>query len=272
MNSITKAVLFISCKSIGNKESGIIEIRKNTERKIHMSTPHNSAEKGAFAKTVLMPGDPLRAKFIADTFMENVELVTSVRNVLGYTGTYNGKRVSVMASGMGMPSMGIYSYELFHFYDVENIIRIGSTGGYIPELHLFDTVLVTGAYSESTYARTQNGETRDTLYPSEELNNILRKSAEKLGIEMKEGFCHSSDVFYAEEGATDMDYLLKDKKVICAEMESFALFHNANVLHKKAACLLSVSDSFVYKEITTPEQRQTSFTNMMKIALEGAPE
>ena len=237
-----------------------------------MSTPHNSAENGAFAKTVLMPGDPLRAQFIAETFLNDVKLVTSVRNVLGFTGFYKGKRVSVMASGMGMPSMGIYSYELYKFYDVENIIRIGTTGGYTADLHLFDTVLGTAAYSESTYAKMQCGETRDTLYPSEELNSIIRAAAKKLDIPLKEGVIHSSDVFYAEPGISDFEYLMDVKKCICAEMESFALFNNANVLKKNAACLLSISDSFVYKEQTTAEERQTAFTNMMKIALEAAPE
>ena len=237
-----------------------------------MSTPHNSAENGAFAKTVLMPGDPLRAKFIAETFLDNAELVTSVRNIYGYTGTFEGKRISVMASGMGNPSMGIYSYELFKFYDVENIIRIGSAGGYLAYLQLFDTVLATGSYSESAYARIQSGQTAHTLYPSEELNNLLRKAAKELNIELKEGIAHCSDVFYAEEGATDFEYLIRDKKCVCAEMETYALFHNANVLGKRAAALLSISDSFVYKEQTSPEERQLSFTNMIKIALRGAPE
>ena len=152
-----------------------------------MSTPHINAEPGDFARSVLMPGDPLRAKFIADTFLEDAKLVTSVRNVLGFTGTYNGKRVSVMASGMGIPSMGIYSYELFKVYGVENIIRIGTTGSYIPELKLFDTILATGAYSESTYAKTQSGETRDTLYPSEELNAVIREKAAALNIPLNAG-------------------------------------------------------------------------------------
>ena len=237
-----------------------------------MPTPHNSAPEGAFAKTVLMPGDPLRAKFIAETFLDNAQLVTSIRNIYGYTGTYKGKRVSVMASGMGMPSMGIYSYELFKFYDVENIIRIGTTGGYIPELRLFDTVLATAAYSPSTYARMMSGELRDILYPSPELNDIIRETAKELAIPIREGVIHSSNVFYGEADAADMDYLINEKKCICAEMEAFALFNNAKVLGKRGACLLSVSDSFVYKEVTTPEERQTAFTNMMKIALEAAPE
>ncbi len=234
-----------------------------------MSTPHNGAEKGQIAKTVLMPGDPLRAKFIAETFLENAELVTSVRNVLGYTGTYKGKPVSVMASGMGMPSIGIYSYELFKFYDVDAIIRIGSAGAYTADLKLYDVVLASAAYSESSFARVQNGETADTLYPSEDLNDRLRAAAKALDIPLHEGVIHSSDVFY-HEGTDYLSVVRDEKHCVAVEMESFALFHNARVLGKKAACLLTISDSFVTPEITTAEERQKSFTNMMKIALEAA--
>ena len=235
-----------------------------------MPTPHISAERGDFAKTVLMPGDPLRAKFFAEQFLDDLRLVNEVRGMLGYTGTYKGKPVSVMAHGMGIPSIGIYSYELFKFYDVDNIIRIGSTGGYTADLRLYDTVLATAAYSESTYALYQNGDTSDIMYPSEELNEKLREGAKRLGIPLHEGVVHSGDVFYAEHrAAVSTDYIVKERKCICAEMESFGLFCNAKVLGKNAACLLSVSDSFVYKDITTSEERRSKFTNMMKIALEA---
>ena len=147
-----------------------------------MSTPHNAAAAGDFAKTVLMPGDPLRAKFIAETFLESPGLVTSVRGMLGYTGTYKGVPVSVMGSGMGMPSIGIYSWELFTQYGVENIIRIGSAGSYSPQAKVFDVVLATSAYSESSYAKTQNGYDKDVTYPSEALCGALRKSAARLGM------------------------------------------------------------------------------------------
>ncbi len=233
-----------------------------------MSTPHNSASKDAIAKTVLMPGDPLRAKFIAETFLEDVVQFNSVRNMFGYTGTYNGKKVSVMGSGMGMPSIGIYSYELFSMYDVENIIRIGSAGGYVKELKLYDVVLATAAYSESSYAKTQNGYESDITYPSATLNKKLLEAGKKLGIPLVETIIHSSDVFYRQ----NMDYMqdILNKGCTAVEMESFALFHNANVLGKNAACLLTISDSFVSEEITTAEERQNSFTNMMKVALEAA--
>ena len=235
-----------------------------------MSTAHNTANKGDFAKTVIMPGDPLRAKYIAETFLDDARLVNNVRGIQGYTGTYHGKPVSVMASGMGMPSMGIYSYELFNFYDVDNIIRIGSAGSYTEKAKLFDVVLSTGAVSESNYARVQSGFEGDITLPSQSLNDKLRASAAKQGIPLIEGNIHSSDVFYREDSGARPTYweVLRDEKgCLAVEMESFALFHNAKVLGKHAACILTISDSFVSPEITTAEERQTSFTAMMKVAL-----
>lgn len=233
-----------------------------------MSTPHNSAVKGEIAKTVLMPGDPLRAKFIAETFLEDVVQFNTVRNMFGYTGTYKGKKISVMGSGMGMPSIGIYSYELYSQYDVENIIRIGSAGAYVKELKLFDVVLANGAYSESTYAKTQNGYDKDVIYPSEKLNKKILDASKAVNIPVVESLIHSSDVFY-HEGSSYMGEIVA-KGCTAVEMESFALFHNANVLNKNAACLLTISDSLVSDEVTTAEERQNSFTNMMKVALEAA--
>ena len=235
-----------------------------------MSTPHNRAEKGDFARTVLMPGDPLRAKFIAETFLENPRLVTDVRGMLGYTGTYQGRPVSVMGSGMGMPSIGIYSYELYTQYGVENIIRIGSAGSYTEKAKLFDVLLSTGAYSEGNYAVTQSGDTDEIQRPSQALNEALRRSAAAQNIPLIEGVIHSADVFYREPSDEKPSYwerLRDEKGCLAVEMESFALFHNAKVLGKNAACLLTISDSFVSPEITTAEQRQTSFTAMMKVAL-----
>ena len=235
-----------------------------------MSTPHIAAEMGDFAKTVLMPGDPLRAQFIAETFLQDVRQVTGVRGMLGFTGTYEGRPISVMGSGMGMPSIGIYSYELFKFYGVENIIRIGSAGSYTDKAKLFDVVLASGAVSESSYARTQSGFEGHITFPSRELNEKLRASAAKLGIPLIEGNIHSSDVFYRQPSDAKPTYwekLRDEQGCVCVEMESFALFANAQVLGKHAACLLTISDSFVSPEATTAEQRQKSFTNMMKVAL-----
>ena len=234
-----------------------------------MSTPHINANKGDIAKVVLMPGDPLRAKFIAETFLENIEQFNTVRNMFGYTGTYKGVRISVMGSGMGMPSIGIYSYELYSQFDVETIIRIGSAGGYTEDMKVYDTILASHAYSESSYAYVQCKNEDKILKPSTELNETLIASANKLDINLKIAGVHSSDVFYRQGGLDYTKAIINDYNCKVVEMESFALFSNANVLGKKAACLLTVSDSFVTNEITTAKERETSFTNMMKIALEA---
>lgn len=232
-----------------------------------MSTPHNRANNGEIAKTVLMPGDPLRAKFIAETFLDKVRQFNDVRNMFGYTGEFEGKEVSVMGSGMGMPSVGIYSYELFSQYEVDNIIRIGSAGSYTEKAKVYDVVLADSAYSESSYAKTQNGYDKDKTYPSPELNERIKMAAKELGISIMEGCVHSSDVFYREDKTPYFQKLYEEKGCVCVEMESFALFHNAAVLGKNAACLLTISDSFVSSQITTAEERQKSFTDMMRIAL-----
>ncbi len=229
-----------------------------------------SVKDAEIAKIVLMPGDPLRAKFIAETFLEDARLVNNVRGIHGYTGTYKGTPVSVMASGMGMPSIGIYSYELYSQYGVENIIRIGSAGSYTDKAKLFDVVLASGAVSESSYAKTQSGFEGHITFPSRELNEKLRASAAKQGIPLIEGNIHSSDVFYRQPSDAKPTYwekLRDEQGCVCVEMESFALFANAQVLGKHAACLLTISDSFVSPEATTAEQRQKSFTDMMKVAL-----
>ncbi len=231
-------------------------------------TPHiEEKNKGVIASTVLMPGDPLRAKYIADTYLEDVVQFNNVRNMFGYTGTYKGKKISVMGSGMGMPSIGIYSYELFAFYDVEHIIRIGSAGGYTADLNLYDVVLATSAWSESTFANIVLGkEGVDTLKSSEDLNQKLRDSANELGIKLHEGTIHSSDVFY-RKNFDDYKTINKEKGCICVEMESFALYANAIATGKKATCLVTISDNLVTNELTTSKERQTAFNNMMEIAL-----
>jgi len=233
-----------------------------------LPTPHLGMKtKEEVAKTVLMPGDPLRAEFIAENFLENPVKINSIRNVFGYTGNYKGKPISVIASGMGMPSIGIYSYELYNFYDVENIIRIGSCGAYSPDLNLYDVILADKAWSESSYAKVQNGFDGDTLEATADLNERLAENAENLKIPVKRGVIHSSDVFYRENFEEYKD-IYKKHGCLAAEMEAFALFSNAMITGKKAACLLTVSDSLVKGEATTSDERQKAFTNMMKIALE----
>lgn len=235
-----------------------------------MSTPHISAKEGDFAKTVLMPGDPLRAKFIAETFLEDARLVTSVRNILGYTGTYKGVPVSVMASGMGIPSIGIYSNELFMFYGVENIMRIGSAGAYSEKLDVQDVVLAEYAFSDSTYAKWTSGIDDNIIYPTPVLNEHIMKTAQQLGIDCKLAKVHSSDAFYTDPDVGGWQALKERTGTDCVEMESFGLFHNANRLGKRAACILTISDSFCTEKALSAEDRQNSFTTMMKLALESA--
>ena len=228
-------------------------------------TPHNEAEKNQIAKTVIMPGDPLRAKYIAENFLSDYKLVNTVRNMYAYTGKYNGKEVTVMASGMGMPSIGIYSYELFKFYDVDEIIRVGSAGSYTKDLNLYDVVLVNACYSESSYAKTQNGCEDNMMYASDSLNFYIKQAATENNIPITIANVHSSDVFYKENN--NYKELYEKYGCMCVEMESFALFHNAKVLGKKAACILTISDSLVTKEETTAEERQKSFNKMIELAL-----
>ena len=232
-----------------------------------MATAHNEAEKGEIARIVLMPGDPLRARHIAQTYLDQPVQFNAVRGMLGYTGEYRGRKVSVMGSGMGMPSIGIYSYELFRFYDVDAIIRVGSAGAYVSELNLFDLVLADSAWSESTYALAQSGESQDVQQPDPQLNEIIRSAAHKLQVPLHEGRIHSSDVFYHEQ---DELARYSSHGCVCVEMESFALFHNARVCGKQAACLLTISDSLISGVQTSAAQRERAFGQMMETALESA--
>ena len=233
-------------------------------------TPHIEVkDPSLIAKTVLMPGDPLRAKFIAETFLTDVKQINGVRNMFGYTGLYKGKPITIFGSGMGQPSIGIYSYELFNFYGVENIVRIGSAGSYSADLAVYDTVLVTNAYSESTFAKVAFDIEGDTLPANAELNELLRKCALSANVTLKEAIIHSSDVFY-HTGSFSWERCRDEHGCKAVEMESFALFANAIATGKRAACLLTISDSFITHEATSAEERQNSFTNMMKVALELA--
>ncbi len=233
-----------------------------------MATPHNQASEGAFGKTVLMPGDPLRAKFIAENFLQDVVQVNSVRNMFGYTGTYKGKKVSVMGSGMGMPSIGIYAHELYAFYGVERIIRVGTCGAYSPDCKVFDVILAQGACTNSAWAHQYAlPGTFSAISDFGMLKNAY-EIAESKKMNAHVGNILSSDIFYNDQP----EVWKKWAKMGClgVEMESYALYSTAAYLHKKALCILTVSDSFITHEETTPQQRQTSFKDMMEIALEVA--
>ncbi|MDD7158441.1 MAG: purine-nucleoside phosphorylase [Firmicutes bacterium] len=231
-------------------------------------TPHIAAKKGDFAKTVLMPGDPLRAKFIAENFLSGAELVNNLRGVQGYTGYYKDKRLSVMASGMGQPSIGIYSYELFNFYDVENIIRVGSCGCFDKDLHVRDIILAMGACTNGNYAA--QFALPGTFCPIADFGLLEKavRECEKNGIRYKTGNVLSSDMFY-DDANSGMQWTKMG--VLGVEMEAAALYMNAARAGKKALAVLSVSDSFVYTdENLSGEEREKSFTDMIKVALEIA--
>ena len=232
-----------------------------------MPTPHNSAGKGDFAKTVLMPGDPLRAKMIAEKFLKNAKLVNEVRGMYAYTGLYKDKPVSVMASGMGMPSMGIYSYELFNLYDVDNIIRVGTIGGISEKLKLRDIVLAIASCTNSTYADQFGLPCRPAAAASYSLLKKADEAAASLGKQVNVGTVLCSDVFYDES-----DSLAEWRKmgVLGVEMESAALYYNAARSGKNALCICTVSDCPLTGEECTSEERQDSFIDMVLIALETA--
>ena len=204
--------------------------------------------------------------------MENYKLVNQVRGMYAYTGTYKGKELTVMAHGMGMPSVGIYTYELFKFYDVENIIRIGSCGGYKPELKLFDIILSKNVFSESNYALTLNNDDCHIVSSSKELNNIIKNTAEDSNVKMVTGNTVCTDCFdvYMTDVNKFLNRIPDGFDPVSAEMEAFALFYNAKLLNKKAACLMSVVDSKFIKDVATPEERQTGLNTMIKLALDSA--
>lgn len=233
----------------------------------NIPTPHNSANIDDFAKTVLMPGDPLRAKFIAENFLEDPVLVNGVRGINGYTGMYNGKIVSVMASGMGIPSIGIYSYELFNFYNVENIIRIGSAGAISDEVNLRDIVIGQGACTNSNYASQFNLPGTYAPIASYKLLKQAVDFAEDAGVNYKVGNLFSSDTFY-DDAASLSDWRKMD--VLAVEMESAALYMNAARAGKNALCICTISDCPFTGESCTAEERQNTFTDMMEIALKIA--
>ena len=231
-------------------------------------TAHNSAKAGDFAKTVLMPGDPLRAKYIAETYLENPRQVTAVRNMFGYTGTYKGKEISVMGGGMGMPSVGIYSYELFNFYDVDQIIRIGSAGALQDHLKLMDVVIGMGACTDSNYVYQYGLPGTFAPIADYDLLNRAVETAKRQGTNVVVGNVLSSDIFY--NANPNVNDLWRSMGVLAVEMEAAALYMNAAKAGKKALCMLTISDHLYTNEFLSAEDRQLGFGKMMEIALELA--
>lgn len=241
---------------------------------MHTPTPHISAKPGDFGKTVLMPGDPLRSRFIAENFLENPVLVNNVRGVQGYTGTYQGVRVSVMASGMGMPAIGIYSHELYNGYGVENIIRVGSAGAIPEHVHLYDLIFAQGACTDSNFAHQFHFPGTFAPIANWDLLTAGVKAAEKHGAVYHVGNVNSSDVFYGDHTGVpeglDSIYALKKMGVLAVEMEAAALYLNAARYGKRALCICTVSDHILSGAATTSGERQTAFTTMMQVALDTA--
>lgn len=231
-----------------------------------MPTPHIESQSNEIADIVLMPGDPKRAEYIAKKYLENPQLVNQVRGITAYTGTYKNKKITIFPSGMGVPSIGIYSYELFKFYNVQNIIRIGTCGAYVPDLNLKDLILVESSFSQSTYAKLQNGNSKNYLTSSPDLNQKVIETAKTQNINLKTGTIYCSDVFYEEN--SNYQELVNNYNVLGVEMETFGLFHNANALNKKATAIVAVTDSFCKEGILSSEERQTALDDMFILALE----
>lgn len=235
-------------------------------------TPHNEANLGDIANVVIMAGDPLRVKYIAENYLEDYKLVNSVRGMYCYTGLYKGKKISVMGHGMGIPSMGIYSYELFHFYNVDTIIRVGSCGGYAEDLKLLDTILVDSAYTESNYAYTFDRKKCNLENADSDINSIIENVAHENNIKYVKGNVICTDCFdvYLPDKLQLVKEAPKNLNIIAAEMESFALFYNAKREVKKAACILTVVDVPKDEKGVSAEERQTSLNDMITLALESA--
>lgn len=234
-------------------------------------TPHNEAKKEDISNIVVMPGDPLRAKYIAENFLDNYVLVNSVRGMYAYTGNYKGKRITIMAHGMGMPSMGIYCYELYKYYDVDTIIRIGSCGGYSKDLNLFDIILSENCFSEGNYALTLNNEDCHLISSTVSVNEIIKQTANSNGINLYVGNTVCTDAFdlYMTDVNQFLNRVPENFNPIGSEMEAFALFYTAKLLNKKAACIMSVVDSVYVDRVATAEERQTGLNNMIKLALDS---
>lgn len=235
-------------------------------------TAHNEANVGDIAKIVLMPGDPLRAKYIAENFLEEVRLVNTVRNIFAYTGKYKGKEITVMASGMGMPSMGIYSYELYKFYGVETIIRIGSCGAYKPDLDVLDIVLIEKSYTEGNFAKAMTGVDCHIVESDKFVNDIIAMTAEENNIKCIRANMACTEYFdpYLDDVQKVIDRLPKEENLLGSEMEAFALFFIAKQLGKRASALITVADSNYKKVSITAEERQENLKEMIKLALDSS--
>lgn len=233
-----------------------------------MATPHIESKNDEIASIVLMPGDPNRAKYIADTYLKNVSIVNKVRGMIAYTGEYRGKKITIFPSGMGIPSMGIYSYELFNSYGVEKIIRIGTIGAYHPDLKLGDIIITSRAYSDSSFARVQSDYKKNYLDANFDINQCILDTANEMNLSYVKGNIFTSDVFY--EKPDEWLYRRKQFNVLGVEMETFGLLQTAKVCNKKATAIFTVSNSFCFKDELTSEEREKNLNNMIELALNAS--
>ena len=235
-----------------------------------MATPHIESKKEDIANIVLMPGDPLRAKYIAENFLEDAKLVNTVRNMFAYTGKYKNKKVTVFASGMGVPSIGIYSYELYKFYNVDKIIRIGTCGSFHKDIKILDVILSKGAYCKTYFDRLLDGGSKNYIESSEDLNRRIMNTSKEENIDLKYGKTITSDVFdlYCDDEDVFRSNFPNDN-FLSVEMEAYGLFYVANKLNKEAACLMTVVDSLYDKKTVSSEDRETSLNQMIKVALDS---
>ena len=232
-----------------------------------MATPHIESKKEDIASIVIMPGDPKRVKFIAENYLTDAKLINEVRGELGFTGFYKDVKITVFSSGMGIPSMGIYSYELFDHYNVNAIIRIGSAGSYVPDLNVNDLFLAERSFSLNNYAFEFDRSVVNEVSASNLLNDIIESTSKEINTELRKGVVHSTGAFYTENINTEE--IVKEHECECVEMESFSLFYNAKKLNKKAACILTISDSFVTNEQLSSEEREKNFNDMIILSLES---
>lgn len=236
----------------------------------HLTPAHIDCTKEDIAPIVVMPGDPLRAKYIAENFLSEAKLVSDTRNMFAYTGTYKGVRVTVMGSGMGMPSMSIYAFELFYFFGVEKIIRVGTCGGLIPELNVPDIIVADSAYNEGNFAYSYNGDPTHLVYPSKTLNNKIIEAAQEINLHTYQGTIMSTEQFgFYSDNEHVLARVPKNIKIIAEEMEAFALFHIANSFDKESACILTVVDSKFSEEFMSQDDREKSLNESITLALES---
>lgn len=233
-----------------------------------MATPHIAAEKGQIAERILLPGDPLRAQFIAENWLTDVQQVSQVRNMLAFTGTWHGTPVSVMGTGMGMPSIGIYTWELCEVYNVQKLLRVGSCGAYTEQLNMLDLLLATNSWTDSSFAQAHNGKALSAIAPSQALTDSIRQRAQQQGLPLQEGTVHTSDVFYHGPAFSFRD-IYQEHGALAVEMEAFALFYTAQQFGREAGALLTVSDSLVTEEGISTEARERAFGPMIELALDA---